>query len=275
MSSSSLHTNMIPSNQQQQQQQQQQSSVDDDDIHINNNNTIMGIPTPLKEARTTTTTTANTTTTTATTSIIHRLTSNNRKREYYHNKDRKKQKRRRLCEARQVLRYPLGRPIGDLLNTGHIYATHPTTAPCGGYHVASLYNITTTYDKQEHYPTPITNIPLHLRTLDIFTSGIVMVAHDYGSYYQLRHQFKNRTVLKKYICLVHGDMDGDDTGVIHTKIKTYYDDKKKKMTKDQQEREQYHSTSTTSCIATGSDGKDAITKWRVIQRYNVNVKKNR
>ncbi|EER15601.1 Ribosomal large subunit pseudouridine synthase A, putative, partial [Perkinsus marinus ATCC 50983] len=56
--------------------------------------------------------------------------------------------------------------------------------------------------------------------LDIFTSGIIMVAHTYAAYYQLRHQFKKRAILKKYICLVHGHMD-EDSGIIDTNIQTY------------------------------------------------------
>lgn len=61
------------------------------------------------------------------------------------------------------IRYPLGRPIGDLLHNNNNNSSS-SLITCDIEHEVSLYNITTTYDNKGNNPTPITNIPLHLRT---------------------------------------------------------------------------------------------------------------
>jgi 23S rRNA pseudouridine1911/1915/1917 synthase len=45
--------------------------------------------------------------------------------------------------------------------------------------------------------------------LDKDTSGIMLIAKDFDTFYNLLEQFKTRVVKKEYVALVHGRLDGD------------------------------------------------------------------
>lgn len=94
----------------------------------------------------------------------------------------------------------------------------------------------------------------------------------------------------RYICLVHGHMD-EDSGIIDTNIQTYssssnsrskhipisssssysttINNNSSNITQQQQQQ-----SSLRSYVVTHG-GKNAITKWKLIKRYTVNVKKNK
>lgn len=83
--------------------------------------------------------------------------------------------------------------------------------------------------------------------LDKDTSGVMVVALNDKAYYALVEQFKKRTINRKYVTLVYGNIK-EDSGEIEMKIGRAVSDRKKM------------STRTTR-------GKEAITRWRVIKRF--------
>jgi len=88
--------------------------------------------------------------------------------------------------------------------------------------------------------------------LDKDTSGILVVAKSTEALIFLQKQFKNRTVEKKYIALVNGDIK-DNSGTISTLIGRSSRDARKQRVYNQGER--------------GSDNKrEAITEYKVIER---------
>lgn len=83
--------------------------------------------------------------------------------------------------------------------------------------------------------------------LDKDTSGVMIVALDDDSYYNLVAQFKERSIYRKYLALVYGDMS-KSSGEISLKIGRSESDRKKMSTKVR-------------------DGKEAVTRWVVVERY--------
>lgn len=83
--------------------------------------------------------------------------------------------------------------------------------------------------------------------LDKDTSGIMVVALDDKTYYDLTEQFKNRTINRKYIALVYGNIK-EDSGKIAMEIGRSASDRKKMSTKTKR-------------------GKEAVTKWKVIKKF--------
>lgn len=84
--------------------------------------------------------------------------------------------------------------------------------------------------------------------LDKDTSGVMVVALDDKAYYDLVEQFKKKTINRKYIALVYGNIK-DDSGKIVMQIGRSESDRKKMSTRTKR-------------------GKEAVTKWRVIKRFN-------
>ena len=82
--------------------------------------------------------------------------------------------------------------------------------------------------------------------LDKDTSGVMVIALNDRAYYALAEQFKQRTINRRYIALVHGDLK--DEGEIALKIGRSETDRKKMSTHVKR-------------------GKEAITGWRVIKRF--------
>ncbi|NWF97549.1 MAG: RluA family pseudouridine synthase [Nitrospirae bacterium] len=82
--------------------------------------------------------------------------------------------------------------------------------------------------------------------LDKDTSGVMVIALNDISYYNLTEQFRKRTINRKYIALVYGIIN-EDKGEINKKIGRSESDRKKMSTYVKR-------------------GKEALTQWRVIRR---------
>ena len=83
--------------------------------------------------------------------------------------------------------------------------------------------------------------------LDKDTSGVMVIALNDEAYYNLVEQFKHRTINRKYVALIYGNLK-EDTGEISLKIGRSKSDRKK--------------------MSTGvSKGKEAVTKWKVAKRF--------
>lgn len=82
--------------------------------------------------------------------------------------------------------------------------------------------------------------------LDKDTSGLLVIAKNEQAHIELANQFKDRTILKEYIALVHNNVKED--GIINKPIGRNPKDRKK--------------------MAVVSNGKEAITTYQVLERYN-------
>jgi 23S rRNA pseudouridine1911/1915/1917 synthase len=82
--------------------------------------------------------------------------------------------------------------------------------------------------------------------LDKDTSGVMVVALDNKSYYDLVEQFRERTINRRYLALVYGDIK--EEGEILSKIGRSESDRKKMSTRVKK-------------------GKEAVTKWKVMRRF--------
>jgi 23S rRNA pseudouridine1911/1915/1917 synthase len=85
--------------------------------------------------------------------------------------------------------------------------------------------------------------------LDKDTSGIMVIALDEKAYYSLSEQFRQRTITRRYLALVFGNIS-KDTGVIDSIIGRSESDRKKMSTRVRR-------------------GKEAVTTWRVIERFGI------
>lgn len=83
--------------------------------------------------------------------------------------------------------------------------------------------------------------------LDKDTSGVMVIALDDAAYYDLVEQFQERTINRKYITLVYGNIK-EDSGEIEIKIGRAVSDRKKMSTKTRR-------------------GKEAVTRWKVLKRF--------
>ncbi len=85
--------------------------------------------------------------------------------------------------------------------------------------------------------------------LDRDTSGVMVVAVEDGAYYNLVGQFRERTVKKKYVVLVYGDIRAE-AGDIMLPIGRSETDRKKMSTRVKR-------------------GKEAVTRWKVVERFGI------
>jgi len=85
--------------------------------------------------------------------------------------------------------------------------------------------------------------------LDKDTSGVIVVALNNQAYYNLVNQFKQRTIKKKYIALIYGNLK-NSTGEIVRDIGRSVSDRKKMSTRTRR-------------------GKEAITQWKVLERFGI------
>lgn len=85
--------------------------------------------------------------------------------------------------------------------------------------------------------------------LDKDTSGVMVVAADDGAYYDLVEQFRQRTIKRRYITLVYGNIKAD-TGEIALPIGRSESDRKKMSTRVRR-------------------GKEAVTRWKVLERFAI------
>lgn len=83
--------------------------------------------------------------------------------------------------------------------------------------------------------------------LDKDTSGLLLIAKNEEAHLDLVNQFKDRTVLKEYITLVHNNVKED--GVINKPLGRNPKDRKK--------------------MAVVPNGKEAITSYQVLESYNI------
>ncbi|NCO68775.1 MAG: RNA pseudouridine synthase [Nitrospirae bacterium CG_4_10_14_0_8_um_filter_41_23] len=82
--------------------------------------------------------------------------------------------------------------------------------------------------------------------LDKDTSGVMVIALNDEAYYNLIDQFSHRTINRKYIALVYGNLR-EDEGEIALKIGRSESDRKKMSTRVRK-------------------GKEAVTRWKVLKR---------
>lgn len=82
--------------------------------------------------------------------------------------------------------------------------------------------------------------------LDKDTSGVMVVALDDKAYYSLTEQFRARSINRKYIALVYGNLK-EDSGEISLPIGRSESDRKKMSTRIKK-------------------GKEAVTRWKVLER---------
>jgi len=85
--------------------------------------------------------------------------------------------------------------------------------------------------------------------LDKDTSGVMVIAADDSAYYDLVEQFRRRTIKRRYITLVHGNIRGD-AGEIALPIGRSESDRKKMSTRVRR-------------------GKEAVTRWKVLERFGI------
>jgi len=83
--------------------------------------------------------------------------------------------------------------------------------------------------------------------LDKDTSGVIVIACNNQAYYDLIEQFKERTINRRYLALVDGNLK-EDKGKILQSIGRSDSDRKKMSTRSRK-------------------GKEAVTKWKVLKRF--------
>lgn len=154
-------------------------------------------------------------------------------------------------EKKEVL-IPEPIPINILYKDDHIIVvdkpSNTVVYPAPGHNRGTLMNAIAYYSKKlASIGAPLRPGVVH--RLDKDTSGVMVIALDDMAYYSLTEQFKNRTINRKYIVLVYGDIK-EDTGEISVQIGRSISDRKKMSIRTKR-------------------GKEAITKWRVLKRYGV------
>jgi len=88
-----------------------------------------------------------------------------------------------------------------------------------------------------------------VQRLDKDTSGVMVVALKDSAYYNLVEQFRKRTINRKYISLVSGDLK-NESGEISLRIGRSESNRKKMSTQVKR-------------------GKEAVTQWNVIERFRL------
>lgn len=89
--------------------------------------------------------------------------------------------------------------------------------------------------------------PGTVHRIDKDTSGVMIIALNDTAYYNLVAQFKERTIFRKYLTIIYGDMK-TNSGEINLKIGRSETDRKKMSTLTR-------------------NAKEALTRWVVIERY--------
>lgn len=82
--------------------------------------------------------------------------------------------------------------------------------------------------------------------IDRMTSGLIVIAKNDAAHGNLAEQFKEHTARRNYLALVHGGLR-EDYGTVHLPIGRDVRDRKR--------------------MAVVSSGRDAITHWRVVERF--------
>jgi len=120
--------------------------------------------------------------------------------------------------------------------------------PAAGHGHGTLMNaLAHHYGKLASVGSPLRPGVVH--RLDKDTSGVMVVAADDGAYYDLVEQFRRRTIKRRYITLVYGNIKAD-TGEIALPIGRSESDRKKMSTRVRR-------------------GKEAVTRWKVLERFGI------
>ncbi len=99
---------------------------------------------------------------------------------------------------------------------------------------------------KQQYPT-VTG-PIIVHRLDMSTSGLLVLAKNKKAHQHLQNQFIQRTVSKKYVALLDGNIE-ENSGIIQLPLRVDLDDRPRQLV----------------CF---EHGKIAETKWKVIERKN-------
>ena len=89
--------------------------------------------------------------------------------------------------------------------------------------------------------------PITVHRLDMETSGVMLVALDADAHRALSMQFERRTVAKRYIAVLDGAVEGD-AGTVTLRQRVDLDDRPRQILDDEH-------------------GKEAVTHWRVLDRW--------
>ena len=119
--------------------------------------------------------------------------------------------------------------------------------PAAGHRSGTLMNALS-YHSEKLATVGMPLRPGVVHRLDKETSGVMIVAVDDAAYYDLVEQFRQRTIIRSYTALIYGTMKGEK-GEIISKIGRSLSDRKKMSTRVRR-------------------GKEAITRWKVLQKYN-------
>jgi len=152
-------------------------------------------------------------------------------------------------EAKGLIPEPI--PIDILLKDEHIVVVNKpaymVVYPAAGYTHGTLMNALSYHcGKLATVGGPLRPGVVH--RLDKDTSGAMVIALDDNAYYNLVEQFRQRTIQRKYIALIYGNLHNEE-GEIAVKIGRSESNRKKMSTRMRR-------------------GKEALTRWKVIERFN-------
>jgi 23S rRNA pseudouridine1911/1915/1917 synthase len=140
-------------------------------------------------------------------------------------------------------------PIEILYKDEHLVAVNKPAGmvvyPAAGHAHGTLMNALSYHCKLTTVGVPLRPGVVH--RLDKDTSGVMVIALNDKAYYNLIEQFKHRTINRKYIALVYGNLR-EDEGEIALKIGRSESDRKKMSTRVRK-------------------GKEAVTRWKVLKRF--------
>jgi 23S rRNA pseudouridine1911/1915/1917 synthase len=154
-------------------------------------------------------------------------------------------------EAEKEILIPENIPIKILYMDEHLVVVDKPAGmvvyPAAGHKRGTLLNALAYHCKKlASVGSPLRPGVIH--RLDKDTSGVMVIALDDKAYYNLVEQFKRRTINRKYVTLVYGNIK-EDSGEIKMKIGRAVSDRKKMSTWTKR-------------------GKEAVTRWKVIKRFD-------
>ena len=131
----------------------------------------------------------------------------------------------------------VNKPAGLVVHPGH-----------GNYH-GTLVNALMHHLNKQGIPAEEQNRAGLVHRIDKNTSGLLVIAKDEQTHARLAKQFFDHTIQRRYVALVWGNFD-EDEGTITGNIGRSPKDRQKMFV-----------------FADGSDGKHAVTHWKVLKRY--------
>lgn len=141
-------------------------------------------------------------------------------------------------------------PINILYKDDHIIVVDKphgmVVYPAAGHTLGTLMNAVSYHCRNlanAGYPLR----PGVVHRLDKDTSGVMVVALNDEAYYDLVEQFRKRTINRRYVALIYGNLK-EDEGEIVLKIGRSESNRKKMSTRMRR-------------------GKEAVTRWKVLERF--------